>query len=137
MQTDPPPLRFVVLRHEGIDDPHFDLLIERSPGAMLEAFRSPAWPIIAPTELSPLPDHRREYLQYEGPVSNNRGHVNRVIEGIALRSEGGTIVYWTQQAQTRSLTIRRDESRRLAGDGETKLSGHVTATARPCPAAPA
>jgi CRP-like cAMP-binding protein len=28
-----------------------------------------------------LPDHRREYLDYEGPISGDRGYVRRVAEG--------------------------------------------------------
>lgn len=30
-----------------------------------------------------LPDHRREYLEYEGPVSGDRGSVSRVASGTA------------------------------------------------------
>ena len=29
-----------------------------------------------------LPDHRLAYLEYEGAVSNDRGHVTRVDEGV-------------------------------------------------------
>ncbi len=29
----------------------------------------------------PLPNHRLEYLDYEGPVSNNRGHVKQLDHG--------------------------------------------------------
>ncbi len=32
-------------------------------------------------QVTPLPDHRREYLDYEGPVSGDRGHVRRVAAG--------------------------------------------------------
>lgn len=28
-----------------------------------------------------LPDHRLAYLQYEGPISQNRGHVRRIESG--------------------------------------------------------
>ena len=28
-----------------------------------------------------LPDHRRDYLEYEGPVSGGRGEVSRIEEG--------------------------------------------------------
>ncbi|MCI0491450.1 MAG: hypothetical protein L0Z07_00770 [Planctomycetes bacterium] len=29
-----------------------------------------------------LADHRRDYLEYEGPLSGDRGHVSRVEEGV-------------------------------------------------------
>lgn len=76
------PLRYVILRHEGIPDPHFDLMFETSPGSVLATWRSPVWPLVEiHTELVALPDHRRDYLDYEGPLSNNRGSVHRVATG--------------------------------------------------------
>jgi hypothetical protein len=77
----PQPLRYVVLRHEGIPDPHYDLMLELSPGAALTTWRSNVWPLRALTPLTPLADHRREYLAYEGPVSGGRGTVTRVAGG--------------------------------------------------------
>jgi hypothetical protein len=32
-------------------------------------------------EAEPLGDHRREYLEYEGPISGDRGHVVRIDYG--------------------------------------------------------
>jgi len=79
---DPLPLRYVVLRHEGIPDPHFDLMFETSPGSALATWRVAVWPITEiHTDAVALPDHRREYLDYEGPVSNNRGTVRRIAAG--------------------------------------------------------
>ena len=75
------PLRFVVLRHDGIPQPHFDLMFESDPDGRLITFRSPVWPLVEPTDLIPLGEHRREYLAYEGPISGNRGQVRRVAEG--------------------------------------------------------
>src|SRR5690348_14642129 len=77
----PASLRYVVLRHEGIGDPHFDLMFETSPGSALLTWRSPEWPPRPGLMLTKLGDHRRAYLDYEGPVSNNRGHVRRVAAG--------------------------------------------------------
>ena len=76
-----PILRYVILHHQGIPDPHYDLMFEREPGGPLLTLRSPSWPILKPTPVEPLPDHRRDYLDYEGPVSNNRGDVRRVQSG--------------------------------------------------------
>jgi hypothetical protein len=74
--------RFVVLRHDGISDPHFDLMFERAEmDAALVTFRCPSWPITSRTTLLKLPDHRIGYLTYEGPVSDNRGFVRQVEAG--------------------------------------------------------
>lgn len=77
--------RFVVLRHEFDGDEsrgsHFDLLIEN--GEVLAAWRmnvmpSPDDPRV---ELSRIADHRSIYLDYEGPISGNRGAVRRIDTG--------------------------------------------------------
>ena len=78
------PLRYVVLRHEGVDEPHFDLLLETAPGSDLATWRSPIWPLTEATPLTQLRDHRRAYLDYEGPVSGDRGIVYRVADGPCL-----------------------------------------------------
>ena len=73
-------LRYVILRHEGVPDPHYDLMFETSEGSALATWRSRAWPPGAEL-LERLPEHRREYLAYEGPVSNSRGYVKQVQVG--------------------------------------------------------
>jgi hypothetical protein len=82
------PLRYVVLYHDGVADPHYDLMFEVAEGGALSTFRSSAWPIVKPTQLVKLDDHRREYLDYEGPISGDRGFVRRV--------QGGTYKSWPQ-----------------------------------------
>ena len=77
----PPSLRYVVLRHEGVPDPHYDLMFETLPGSPLATWRSHRWPIDGDTPLQRLPDHRREYLDYEGPLTGHRGNVWRVTTG--------------------------------------------------------
>jgi hypothetical protein len=74
-------LRFVVLRHDGITEPHFDLMFESELGGALRTWRSAVWPIVDPVCITPLDLHRREYLEYEGPLSNDRGYVTRVAQG--------------------------------------------------------
>src|SRR4051812_39769553 len=73
--------RYVILRHEGVAVPHFDLMFEQSATSELLTWRSLDWPISDQTKLTRLGDHRRKYLDYEGPVSNNYGHVKRVAAG--------------------------------------------------------
>ena len=76
-----PTLRFVVLHHTNIPEPHFDLMIETSPGSNLATWRSPCWPIDEPTELEKLRDHRRDYLEFEGQITGDRGTVTRISRG--------------------------------------------------------
>ncbi|MDQ7013325.1 MAG: hypothetical protein Q9O74_05435 [Planctomycetota bacterium] len=101
--------RTVVLRHHLPDGTHhYDWFIEpvgsRAPLAatgpddnpdddpdddpdarVLIAWRLAAWPIPAGSSVPAerLPPHRRLYLDYEGPISGNRGTVRQVAAGIA------------------------------------------------------
>jgi hypothetical protein len=79
------PLRYVILRHENIDSPHFDLMFEMAPGGLLATWRSGVWPIESPTPLLRLGDHRRDYLTYEGALTGNRGRVRRIEAGTFVR----------------------------------------------------
>ena len=77
-------LRFAVLRHEGIDQPHFDFLFETAPGSMLQTWRLNAWPIMEAQEAQRIRDHRPAFLTYQGSLTGDRGHVVRVDEGTCL-----------------------------------------------------
>ena len=58
-------------RHQGM---HWDLLLEDGPAMRTWSLGSrPDTP--GPVPASPLPDHRLDFLDYEGPVSRDRGHV--------------------------------------------------------------
>jgi hypothetical protein len=68
-------LRFVILDH---DHPfqHWDFLLEDAD--VLRAWRLRAEPKRgAAIRAEPLPGHRKVYLDYEGPVSGDRGRVVR------------------------------------------------------------
>jgi hypothetical protein len=96
--------RFVILTH---DWPflHWDLMLEAD--AALRTWRlleEPGPGRSVPAE--PLPDHRRAYLDYEGPVSGDRGTV--------ARWDAGEFT-WTEEA---------DRALRLHLHG-TRLSGPV------------
>lgn len=79
--------RYVILRHDW-PFPHFDLLLEVGPTLM-------AWRL----HDEPLPgvwvsaernaDHRLFYLDYEGPVSGDRGSVTRYLSGVYEGDVGG------------------------------------------------
>jgi len=96
------PLRFVVLRHEvpatwaattGRDS-HFDLMLEQE--SLLKTWALSQWPLPwhTPQPLELLPDHRLIYLEYEGPLSGQRGQVSRVDQGTyeIVRQENENLV---------------------------------------------
>lgn len=71
--------RFVVLEHrwEGV---HWDFMLE--VGAVLRTWALEEPPDSAgAVSAKPLGDHRRVYLDYEGPVSGDRGTVRRWDRG--------------------------------------------------------
>lgn len=72
-------MRYVVLHHTGWIEDHFDLMLETNADGPLQTWRLDAFPDAR--SFTPLPAHRRAYLDYEGPVSNNRGRVKRVAVG--------------------------------------------------------
>lgn len=70
--------RYVILSH---DHPiqHFDFMLEKE--GVLETWRLNLLPGNAPFLAEKIHDHRLEYLEYEGPVSNERGIVKRMDRG--------------------------------------------------------
>ena len=101
-------LRWVLLWHECPPDyrggSHWDLMLEREGVADERRLATwalselPAgWPDAAdgaPTEVEAvaLADHRAAYLDYEGPISGDRGAVTRVASGELV---------WREQAERR------------------------------------
>jgi len=73
--------RFVILEH---DHPslHWDLMLEA--GDVLQTWRLANPPEVgsSPIDAMALGDHRIAYLEYEGPVSGNRGAVRRWDAGV-------------------------------------------------------
>lgn len=67
--------RFVVLDHDW-PHPHRDLFLECA--GVLKAWRlPPACEFSSPVPAVAAADHRPAYLEYEGPVSADRGSVSR------------------------------------------------------------
>lgn len=78
----PQPLKpFVLLHHVLPDGEHWDLCLDQGPSLA-------TWQLLAHSlsEISQgrpailaryIQDHRRVYLDYEGPISDDRGHVTR------------------------------------------------------------
>jgi hypothetical protein len=74
---------FVILLHSGHGARHYDLMLEQAEGlATWQVAQDPAaLPAGARLPARRLPDHRRAYLTYEGPVSGGRGSVQRIHAG--------------------------------------------------------
>ncbi|MEZ6057528.1 MAG: DNA polymerase ligase N-terminal domain-containing protein [Planctomycetaceae bacterium] len=71
--------RFAILFHDH-PEPHWDFFLE--VGTSLRTWRLAALPAAGLTiAATPLANHRQEYLTYEGPVSGDRGSVERVAAG--------------------------------------------------------
>lgn len=72
--------RFVILRHDSPKGEHFDFMLEAA--GVLKTWALPS-PPNAGTEMDceALPDHRLAYLEYEGPISGQRGSVTQWDHG--------------------------------------------------------
>ena len=71
---------FVILRHETSHSVHFDLMLESAGVLKTWALPQPPQPgLEMPCEA--LADHRTAYLDYEGPISDDRGSVTRWDRG--------------------------------------------------------
>jgi hypothetical protein len=110
--------RFVILEH---DHPvkHWDLMLEQ--GEVLRTWRLAACPVPGmPVSAQASFDHRRSYLDYEGPISGGRGQVLRWDAGefawledepnqIVIRLDGehcrGTALMLRQPDDSWSFTI--------------------------------
>ncbi len=81
--------RYVILYHQQssseADLTHWDLMLETD--GTLRTWQIHQQPVAnRQLQATPLPDHRLDYLQYEGPISGDRGHVSQwdvgTFEGI-------------------------------------------------------
>lgn len=87
-QDGSPLRRFVVLEHSPDECSdmaiHWDLMLDTNPDELLATWsfapqKLPLGPVSIPAER--LPDHRRIYLDYEGPIGGGRGTVRRIDSG--------------------------------------------------------
>ena len=81
-----PERAFVLLRHQTSEGVHWDLMLDTGPSlATWQLDEDPSAQLGKPDAegitARPLPEHRRDYLEYEGPVSRNRGDVARADRG--------------------------------------------------------
>ncbi len=95
--------RFVVLQHESPRGRHWDFMLEVGEGLRTWALAAaPDEPQTSPAQ--PLPDHRLAYLDYEGPISGNRGHVTRWDQGT-----------YVEQSASETAWVLRLSGQRLRG----------------------
>lgn len=102
------PRPFVIQVHSGHGPLHCDLMLARDADGRLETWQLACSPAVLEAggivRADRLPDHRRTYLTYEGPVSRGRGEVRIFDRGV-----------WRE-------LVRRESTIRLRLDGE-KLRG--------------
>ena len=103
--------RFAILRHDGPPGVHWDLLLEEGESLHAWALEQEPSPGAA-IACQPLPDHRPLYLDYEGPVSGDRGTVARWDRG----------TYQTERESGEELVVQ------LSGD---RLIGRATLQREP------
>lgn len=105
-------MRFVILTHDW-PFPHWDFLAERD--GVLRAWRLLSEPAAGQdVAAEPNFDHRLHYLDYEGPVSGNRGHVARWDAGTCEWRDEDTIEL--RGARLVGRAVIRDGVFRLVGE---------------------
>lgn len=119
-------LETAILSHTTATDVHHDWLIEdptlthpRANDARLWTARvAPPpvqWATLRRFDLKPIPPHRRIYLDYQGPVSGNRGYVQRLAKGkcfAKLWSEQRIVMTLACDTVKLDLTLTRQTSER-------------------------
>ena len=72
--------RFVILEHADSSGLHWDFMLE--VGAVLKTWALAQPPgSVRTVAAAALPDHRPAYLEYQGPISGDRGSVTRWDHG--------------------------------------------------------
>ena len=101
--------RFVVLEHESPRGRHWDFMVETGPALATWALPEP--PDALHTMIAqPLPEHRLEYLDYQGPISGGRGSVTRWDQGtyqLQRRSETELVVTLEGEKLAGTVTFTR------------------------------
>ena len=101
--------QFVILRHEAPHGVHFDLMLE--VGNVLKTWALPQVPQRGmELECEALGDHRLAYLDYEGPISGDRGSVTRWDRGtysIERQSDTEWVVDLAGEKLTTRAILRR------------------------------
>jgi hypothetical protein len=123
--------RFVILHHELPAQhalatgraTHWDLMLEW--GDVLRTWALPAPPAYGQTcQAEQLADHRAAYLDYEGPVSGNRGQVTRWDTGhYEVQQQDDTTLRLTLQGQRLATTLALKKQVLKEGDAPQAADG--------------
>ena len=74
--------RYVILHHRIGGGEHWDLMLERDDVLLTwQLRREPVSPAALPAPAHRIQDHRKAYLEYEGPITGDRGNVKRADRG--------------------------------------------------------
>ena len=106
------PNRYVILHHLAASGEHWDFMLEEKEALLTwQMMTEPRSRESCPIECRRIKDHRKHYLDYEGPISGGRGFVTRIDRGRyeLLASDHG------------KLTIRID-GERMKGDFQLERS---------------
>ena len=96
------PSRFVILHHSHADGEHWDLMIEQGDALLTwQLLKEPIGRSSLPIAAKRIGDHRKAYLDYEGPISRDRGHVRRIDAGIVEFEESTPDCYIFSMAGSR------------------------------------
>lgn len=110
--------RFVILRHEtppGSARPlHWDLMLESDNHLLSWALVSEPAPDCE-VACEPLPNHRRAYLDFEGPISGNRG--------VVTRCDYGTFTWQKNEAARVVVVLRGQRSESLLTIEKNSVAG--------------
>lgn len=108
--------RFVILRHElppeSARASHWDVMLEQGGALCTWACDALPGPDVT-VQATRLADHRADYLEYEGPVSGNRGTVTRWDDGeyeVTCRSARHWIVQLAGRNLIGCLTLARADA---------------------------
>ncbi|MFQ5461635.1 MAG: DNA polymerase ligase N-terminal domain-containing protein [Phycisphaerae bacterium] len=107
--------RYVILHHQAPSGEHWDLMLESGDALLTWQLKSkPVSNEALPIEAEKIADHRKAYLEYEGPISGHRGHVTRVDRGeLTILESGATEVRFELSGKnlTGVFRLRRDGAR--------------------------
>ncbi len=85
---------------------HYDLMLSPPGAGQLWTWAIPVNPVHQPLplkcEAERLSDHRRVYLDYQGPISGSRGHVQQAAKGTS------EVVVWSERQV--EVRLRLDEA---------------------------
>lgn len=115
-------MRYVVLHHVQTSGEHWDFMIEQADAlATWQLAANPVEGVAMPIAATRIQDHRKQYLQYEGEISDGRGSVTRVAGGTVVVCESSENLWRFELSGTINGDFRlekiADKNWRFEADG--------------------